>query len=126
MSQSLHRAIARSLVRSLVGVLGADIINRSQPAISGLVQEGETVTAHPGSYLPSPDGITYQWYSGGVAIVGATAATYMVQSGQLGESLQARIIATSGEATLVNWTDTRVVRIAHLGGITIGSYTIGA
>ncbi|GIU57195.1 hypothetical protein NicSoilC12_29440 [Arthrobacter sp. NicSoilC12] len=47
------------------------------PTISGTVSVGSTLTALPGSGVPAGVTLGYQWFRYGVALVGATAATYV-------------------------------------------------
>jgi len=48
----------------------------SIPTISGKLESGETLTADPGYWNPTPAAFKYQWLRDGVAISGATASTY--------------------------------------------------
>lgn len=51
------------------------------PSISGTYAIGETLTCTPGTWTgTAPITVTYQWRRGGVAISGATSATYVVAS----------------------------------------------
>ena len=48
------------------------------PSISGILTEGQTLTANPGSWTGTPSGaFTYQWQRSGTNISGATASTYV-------------------------------------------------
>ncbi|KRC88755.1 hypothetical protein ASE25_13055 [Terrabacter sp. Root85] len=60
------------------------------PTIGGVVQIGSTVRAAPGTWSPSAV-LSYQWRVGGVAITGATGASYVIPSGYLGRSLSVTV-----------------------------------
>ncbi len=78
------------------------LLNTLAPTISGEVQRGKTLTAHPGSWLGSEAlSYTYQWQSCGLYgaacenIVGATASTYTVGAAVVGRTL--RVLVTGEE-----------------------------
>ncbi|KKI22127.1 MULTISPECIES: cell wall-binding repeat-containing protein [unclassified Leucobacter] len=53
------------------------------PTISGTVRAGSTLTADPGQWSPKP-AFAYEWARNGVAIPGATKASYVVTSADVG------------------------------------------
>ncbi len=53
-----------------------------------------------GSWLGSPS-FAYQWYSNGVAIVGATSASYEVQAGDVPGTLQCAVTATNAGGSVL-------------------------
>lgn len=55
----------------------------SVPTISGTVRAGSTLTANPGQWSPKP-AFAYEWARNGVAIPGATKASYVVTSADVG------------------------------------------
>jgi hypothetical protein len=57
------------------------------PSISGGARVGQTLSAVPGTWLPAPVTLKYQWVSNGTAIAGATAATLTLSVGQVGTSI---------------------------------------
>ncbi len=85
-------------------VQGAPPVNTALPVISGeaLPVIGHTLTASNGSWNPVATSYTYQWqhchYSGSPCtdISGATASTYVVQSGDYGQKIQ--IVVTAHNA----------------------------
>jgi len=54
------------------------------------VVEGATLTAAPGTWTPAPTSISYQWLRNGVAIAGATSASYTTTAADAGTSLSVR------------------------------------
>jgi hypothetical protein len=52
---------------------------------------GGTLTADPGTWAPTPGGISYQWYSGTTQLRKATAATLTLAAAQSGAELRVRV-----------------------------------
>ncbi len=81
--------------------------NTALPSIGGSAVEGQTLTASNGAWSGSPTSYAYQWQSCKVAtcsnIVGATAATRVLASSDVGHTLRVVVKATNaggtGEAT---------------------------
>ena len=75
-------------------------VNVSAPAISGTVQQGQTLTTSNGSWTgyPSPS-FAYQWKRGGVDISGATSQTYTLVSGDVAENITVTVTATNGSGS---------------------------
>jgi hypothetical protein len=76
------------------------------PSISGVADEGETLSAHAGEWGGTETSIAFQWESCGPqgqecqAIAGATEAQYQLGQGDVGTTLRVRIQASNEEATL--------------------------
>lgn len=69
-------------------------VNAALPAISGTAQVGQTLTASNGTWTHTPTSYTYQWNSSaGGPISGATAATYVPVTGNIGNTLTVSVIA---------------------------------
>ncbi|MBX6427138.1 MAG: histidine kinase [Variibacter sp.] len=89
---------------SVIAAASAAPVNSVLPAISGIAQVGQTLTAYPGVWSGAPT-FTYQWQedagAGFVAIAGATSKTYVPQAGQVGRPLRVVVTATnpSGSAS---------------------------
>lgn len=81
--------------------------NTGLPTISGTARAGQQLTADPGAWSGSPTSFTYQWQrcDADVAvcsnILGATAKTYGIQTGDVGYRLRVRVTAlnTKGSNT---------------------------
>jgi hypothetical protein len=95
-------------------------VNTSLPAISGTAQQGQTLTASPGSWSgTAPIAYAYQWRdcdgSGGncVDIAGATSQTYVLAAGDVGSTVRVAVTASNagGSATAVS-APTGVVQAA--------------
>lgn len=57
--------------------------------------ENDTITCDPGTWTPTPDSYTYQWYLDETdPIVGATASSYDVTEDDVGHTLSCRVVAT--------------------------------
>ena len=71
--------------------------NASLPTITGTAAEGQTLTASPGSWTGTqPIGYAFQWRRNGSGIAGATAATYVPTSADVGYQLDVVVVASNG------------------------------
>ena len=71
-------------------------VNTVLPTISGLTEEGQTLTASSGTWTNSPTSYAYQWFRKTVsetAISGAYNATYVPVSADVGATLRCRVRA---------------------------------
>jgi subtilase family serine protease len=92
-------------------------VNSSIPSISGVVEEGQTLTANAGEWTNSPTATTYQWEicaaSGATCsmVSGATAQTFKLPSSSL--KLPVRVVVTaangSGAGTTTASSETAAV-----------------
>ncbi|HKT56928.1 MAG TPA: CHAP domain-containing protein [Microbacterium sp.] len=57
------------------------------PVITGAATAGATLTAKPGTWSPAPVTLAYRWYRNGVALTGATAATYTLTTADRGTAI---------------------------------------
>lgn len=97
-STGLHpRAIAATTAASAPSAL-------LDPVITGSGLVGQTLTCSQGSWTDLPTGYAYQWYRGATAITGATSSTYVLVSGDAGQSITCRVTATnaSGSTTVAS------------------------
>ncbi len=74
---------------SLTGL--PDVTNSVAPSITGTAQVGQTLTAHDGTWGPSPVTTTRQWLADGEEIEGATGVTFVPTSGQIGRSISLQV-----------------------------------
>jgi uncharacterized repeat protein (TIGR02543 family) len=63
------------------------------PAVTGTAQVGQTLTATPGTYSPTPTAVSYQWKAG-ADLVGIDAATYVPTAADLGKTITATVTAS--------------------------------
>lgn len=75
--------------------------NTAAPTVSGTTQQGDTLTATSGSWSGSPTSYSYAWRDCGssgttcTAIAGATAQTYTLAAGDVGQKVEAAVTATN-------------------------------
>ncbi len=69
--------------------------NSTPPAITGTSVVGDTLTADPGTWQGTSLTYAYQWLRDGVAILGATNATYVPTSDDTGHTLSVRVTASN-------------------------------
>jgi len=68
-------------------------------SLSGTAKVGNTLTVAASTFSPTPGGYTYQWYRAGVAISGATAASYTLVGADAGKVISVKVIATKAGYT---------------------------
>lgn len=68
--------------------------NTVLPAVSGVAQVGEILTAWEGIWIGSP-AFTYAWEADGVPIGGATSSTYTPIIGQIGDAITVVVTGTN-------------------------------
>jgi hypothetical protein len=72
-------------------VLGTAPKATKAPALSGTPQVNHTMTVSTGTWSPTCTSYTYQWYSGGVAVAGATKSTLALTTARANRSLYAAV-----------------------------------
>lgn len=97
---------ARQNKRSMAGFIGkyddrpVDPANTVAPAITGTAKVGQTLTASLGTWTGKPTPVlTRQWKAAGVAIPGATAATYIPVVGDIGKVITVTVTGTNSTGT---------------------------
>ncbi|MGY3319436.1 hypothetical protein [Arthrobacter sp. TE12232] len=93
------------------------------PTITGTAKVGSTLTAVPGTWGPSPVTLSYQWKANGVAIIGATAATYKPAAADAGKTLTVTVTGTKTGYTTAAKTSTATAIVAK-GSLTAPVPTI--
>lgn len=73
---------------------GAAPVNTVLPAVSGIAQVGQTLTAFPGLWTQGAT-YTYQWQANSVNIGGAINPTYVPIAGQIGMPIRVVVTATN-------------------------------
>jgi hypothetical protein len=81
------------------------------PVITGTVKVGKVMTAKPGTW---DAGVTlaYKWFASGVAIKGATAATYKLVKADAGKKITVSVTATKLGFTSVTKTSVATGKVA--------------
>jgi len=95
-----------------ISALWAAPVNTVAPAITGTAEVGETLTVTNGTWtgVPTPT-YTRQWYADGVAIEGATGATYELTEDEEGKVITVVVTATS-DAGVVTKTSNATAAVA--------------
>jgi hypothetical protein len=70
--------------------------NTSPPAISGTVEVDNSITCSNGSWTRNPTGYTLKFEHADDSTQIATVSPYLIQSSDIGESIQCRVTATKG------------------------------
>lgn len=80
--------------------------NTVLPAITGTATVGQLLTVTNGTFTGDAL-ITYerQWFAGGVAIAGATGATFTLTAAQQGKIIQARVAASNASGSAVSFSN---------------------
>src|SRR6185437_10681406 len=96
--------------------------NTSLPAISGTAQQGQTLTVSHGTWSGSAASYAYQWQdcdssgSNCVNISGATNASYLASSTDVGDTLAAVVTASNGAGSAQASSPSTAVVTASAGG----------
>ncbi|MGC3984827.1 MAG: hypothetical protein QM777_08915 [Pseudorhodoferax sp.] len=92
-------------------------VNTAVPTISGTAQVGQTLTSTIGTWTGSPTP-TYsrQWLRNGAAIAGATAASYVPTTDDIGAAISLRVTATNSEGSASATSASTAAVIAAGGG----------
>jgi hypothetical protein len=101
------------------------------PRLTGIAKYGQVLQVLPGSWLPAPVGLRYQWYVDLKPIPGAVASAYRLPLGTIGHSVWATVTGVkAGYAPLTKRTPS--VRIAPLSFVSVptprvlGTVRVGA
>lgn len=82
----------------VVNAAAAAPVNLVKPAISGVAQVGQVLTAYPGQWSGAPS-FAYQWKNEGVNLAGATHPTYTLQASDSGDTITVTVTATNSEGS---------------------------
>jgi hypothetical protein len=87
-------------------------VNTAVPVASGTAVAGQTLSCSTGSWTGSPTPIyTYAWLRDGVALPGATASTYVIQTADIGNGLTCRVTATNRNGSAAAISNTLIVSV---------------
>jgi hypothetical protein len=106
-----------------VTVAAAGFVAEVRPAVSATsARVGQAITVTPGSWTPEPTSVAVQWLRDGVAIPGATAASYTPVAADAGTALSARVtVSRAGLADAAVVTDAVRVAAAEAGAAAPGA-----
>ena len=101
----------------------AGTLTAPTPTITGTAKVGSVLTAHPGTWAPSPVTLTYQWKQNGSAIAGATGASYTVAAGYVGKKITITVTGTKTGYTTIAKTSVSTATVVA-GTLTAPTPTI--
>jgi hypothetical protein len=130
-------ALGLGLLLSSVGsaATAAAPSNTAEPVITGTAAVGQTVTSTDGTWSNSPTSFSYQWLrcpaSGGASdgsdcasIGGATTASYVVATGDVGFTLRIRVTAINSDGQAAVASNPTAVVVAQAGPVNTAPPTI--
>ncbi len=85
-------------------VIAVGPVNSTLPTITGTAQQGQTLTAAPGTWVNTPTVFAYQWLrctTTCAAITGATATTYVLAAADVGATIEVQVTATNTGGTAI-------------------------
>ena len=85
--------LIKTSAQAAVVALGT-MANSVVPTVGGTPRVASTLTAAPGTWVPSGVTLGYQWLAGGAAVAGATARTFVPTAAQLAKTMAVRVTAT--------------------------------
>lgn len=85
------------------------------PTVSGTAKVGSTLTAGLGAWAPAPVTLAVQWLRGGVAIPGATKATYKVAAADAGLKLTVQVTGSKAGYNSVVRVSAATKAVPYLG-----------
>ncbi|MGC4175055.1 hypothetical protein [Demequina sp.] len=95
-----------------VEVAGQTFTATPAPIIAGTAKVGSTLTAQAPVWEPQADAFTYQWLRDGVAIDGATNATYVLTVADYGHAISVKATGDKALYTSTAATSTPTVTVA--------------
>lgn len=78
------------------------------PQVTGTAAVGKLLTAVPGTWSPSPVALAFQWLRSGVAVPGATAASYRLSAADAGTSVSFQVTGSKPGYSSVQLTSPAV------------------
>jgi len=117
-SKSAYASISKESAPTVPVALGA--ITLPAPTISGTAKVGSRLTAAVGTTKPTKSSLTltYQWFSNGAAIAGATSSSYVPLNAQAGAKLTVRVTASNPFYTTRSATSAATAAIAAASAVT--------
>ncbi|SDK67469.1 hypothetical protein [Arthrobacter sp. ok362] len=98
------------LTSAQVTVGKGSFVTAPVPTVSGIAKVGQLQTVNAGTWAPTGATLSYQWYRGTAAIVGAVSRTYTTAALDYGKTLKVRVrAAKSGYTTLDRYSAARSI-----------------
>ncbi|WP_427004430.1 beta strand repeat-containing protein [Pseudarthrobacter sp. H2] len=91
---SARTSAASTAVTAPLALTGAPV-----PTVTGSTLSGQKLTAVPGTWGPAPVTLAYQWKRAGMNIVGATAATYVLTTADVGKTVTVTVTGSKAGYT---------------------------
>lgn len=96
----------------------AKVATAATPTVTGAASVGSTLTAKPGTWTAGTT-LGYRWYADGVAIAGATRATFKITKAQIGKAITVTVTGRkSGYATVAK-SSKATLRVPRVGTATV-------
>ncbi len=95
-----------------------EITNTLLPVISGTPQVDQPLTTTSGSWNPTPQSISYQWFADGTPIDGATSPTFVPGPAQVDRQL-----SVAATATKAGYDDVTAVSISS-APVALGQFSV--
>ncbi len=86
-------------------------VNTKHPWITGTARQGDTLTAHNGTWKNRPTRFAVQWKRDGRSVAGATHATYVLKAADVSDRVTVTVTArnASGSASATSSSTAKVV-----------------
>lgn len=88
------------------------------PVVTGVPEIGDVLSCGSGSWTNTPTSYTYQWLANGVAISGATSATFTLLAAQNGDTISVAVVAVNGSGNSLVATTRQTAPVGTLSNIT--------
>ncbi len=90
----------------------AMVLRTPTPAVKGTPRVGTKLTVSPGSWTPGTT-LRYQWYVNGSAVSGATGATFVPRSSDLGKTITVRVTGSQSGYASASVTSAKTAKVAR-------------
>ena len=95
------------------------VLTTTVPTILGSASVGSTLTASPGRWGPAPVTLSYEWYSNGAPVSGATSSVFTIPLSHIGKKITVKV--TGSKTGYLLAVKSSVSTAAVIGVITAGT-----